>query len=198
MSGYASQHISRATAKEGRQMAFIKTRVTVFASLLLGLSLAHASDFVAYEGKDAIQEGKGGEKKTVDGIDFWSNGAPPRKFKIIGFVTDSRLKSGLIGMIRMSGLDSSIAKEAKKAGGDAVVLTNAESVTKAYVSNTQANTTTTANTTGNFNATTNGNSTTGTFGATTTAHDQSNSTTFAAPIEQQHSKYAVIKYLADN
>jgi hypothetical protein len=180
-------------------MAFVKTTcVAIVGSLVLGLSLAHASDFVSYEGKDAIQEGKGGEKKSVDGVDFWSNGAPPRKFKIIGYISDSRLKSGLIGMMRMSGLDSSIAKESKKAGGDAVILMNADTVTKGFVSNTQSNATTTANTTGNFNATTSGNSTTGTFGASTTAHNQSNSTTFAAPIEQQHTKYAVIKYLADD
>jgi hypothetical protein len=179
-------------------MAFMKTRITIVVSLLLALSFAHASDFVAYEGRNAIQEGNGGEKKTVDGVDFWSNGAPPRKFQIIGYVTDSRLKSGLIGMMRMSGLDSSIAKEAKKAGGDAVILVNAESVTKGYVNNTQTNSTTTANTAGNFNATTSGNSTNGTFGATTTAQNQSNSTTLAAPIEQQHTKYAVVKYLVDD
>jgi hypothetical protein len=179
-------------------MAFIKTRITILAGLLLGLSLAHAGDFAAYEGKDAIQEGNGGEKKVVGGVDFWSNGAPARKFKIIGYVTDSRLKSGLIGMMRMSGLDSSIAKEAKKAGGDAVILTNSDAVPKGNVSNTQTNATTTANTAGNFDASTSGNSTTGTFGATTTAHDQSNSTAFAPPIEQQHTKYAVIKYLTDH
>ena len=168
------------------------------ALLLLGSAIVSASDFVSYEGKDAIQEGTGGEKKIVDGVDFWSNGAPPRKFKIIGYVTDSRLKSGLIGMIRMSGLDSSIAKEAKKAGGDAVILTNLEAVTKGFISNTQTNTTTTANTSGNINANTYGNTTTGTFGATTTGSGQSNSNTFAAPVQQQHTKYAVIKYLADD
>jgi hypothetical protein len=50
---------------------------------LLGATVS-AADFVSYEGKDAVREGQGGERKTVDGIDFWSNGAPPRKFKIIG------------------------------------------------------------------------------------------------------------------
>lgn len=157
----------------------IKNIISAFgAILLLGGSLAHAADFVSYEGKDAIQEGYGGEKKTVGGVDFWSNGAPPRKFKIIGYITDSRVKSGLIGMMRMSGLDSSIAKEAKKAGGDAVILTNSEVVNKGYINNTQTNATTTANTTGNVN------STTGNFGATTTTQGQSNSTSFAAPVEQ--------------
>jgi hypothetical protein len=173
-------------------MASKNVCIAIGTSLLLCCSLAHAADFVSYEGKDAIQEGNGGEKKTVDGVDFWSNGAPPRKFKIIGYITDSRLKSGLIGMMRMSGLDSSIAKEAKNAGGDAVILTNSEVVNKGYINNTQTNATTTANTSGNVN------STTGNFGATTTAQGQSNSTSFAAPVEQQHSRYAVIKYWVDD
>jgi hypothetical protein len=179
-------------------MANSKFYVALGTSLLFVCSIALASDFVSYEGNDAVRVGSGGEKKIVDGVDFWSNGAPPRKFKIIGYVTDSRLKSGLIGMIRMSGLDSSIAKEAKKAGGDAVILTNSQAVTKAYINNTQTNSTATANASGSFNATTSGNSTAGTFGATTTAQGQSNSATIAVPAEQQHTKYAVIKYLADN
>ena len=87
---------------------------------------------------------------------------------------------------------------AKAHGGDAVILTNSDAVTKGYVSSTQTNATTTPNTAGNFNASTSGNSTSGTFGATTVANDQSNSTAFAAPIEQQHTKYAVIKYLTDD
>jgi hypothetical protein len=179
-------------------MANAKIYVALGTILLFGHSVASASEFVAYEGRDAVQQGNGGEKKNVNGVDFWSNGAPSRKFKIIGYVTDSRLKSGLIGIIRMSGRDSSIAKEAKKAGGDAVILTNSEAVTKGYISNTQTNTATTANTSGSLSATTSGNSTTGTFGATTTTQGQGNSATMAVPVEQQHTKYAVIKYLADN
>jgi len=179
-------------------MAYAKCYLIIGALLLTVGTTTVASDFVSYEGRDAVQEGNGGEKKTVDGIDFWANGAPPRKFKVIGYITDSRLKTGLIGMMRMSGLDSSIAKEAKKAGGDAVILTNAEVVTKAFITNTQTNSSATANTSGSFNGTTTGTSTTGAYGATTTTQGSSNSTTVAAPIQQQHSRYAVIKYLADD
>lgn len=168
------------------------------ASLLLGCSIAAASDFVSYEAKDAIQEGTGGEKKNVDGVDFWSNGAPPRKFKIIGYITDARLKSGLIGMMRMSGLESSIAKEAKKAGGDAVILTNSEVETKFVSHETSTNSTGTANTTGNMNATTSGNTTNGTFGATTNAVGHSTTSSYDLHVEKQHTKYAVVKYLVDD
>jgi hypothetical protein len=41
-------------------------------------------------------EGTGGEKKTVDEIDSRSSGVP-RKFKLLGYITDTGLKSGLIG-----------------------------------------------------------------------------------------------------
>ncbi len=172
--------------------------IAAAAALLLGSTVAWAGDFVSYEGKDAVQEGTGGEKKIVDGVDFWSNGAPPRKFKVIGYITDSRLKSGLIGMMRMSGLESSIAKDAKKAGGDAVILANSEVETKAVVHNSSTYSSGTANTSGNMNATTSGNTTTGTFGATTTAQGQSNTSSYDAKLEQQHTRYAVIRYLADD
>jgi hypothetical protein len=175
-----------------------KFPIALGAFLLLSYSVASASDFVSYEGKDAVQEGTGGEKKIVDGVDFWSNGAPPRKFKVIGYITDSRFKSGLIGMMRMSGLESSIAKEAKKAGGDAVVLTNSEVETKAVIHNSSTYSSGTANTSGNMNATTSGNTTTGTFGATTTAQGQSNTSSYDTKWEQQHTRYAVIRYLADD
>ena len=167
-------------------------------TLSLGPALAASADFVAYESKDSVREGTGGEKKTVDGVDFWANGAPPRKFQIIGFITDSRLKTGLIGMMRMSGLESSIAKEAKKAGGDAVILTDASAETTGYVGASQMNTHVTSNTSGNFNATTSGNTTNGTFGGTTNTQASSFGTHESFAVKKQHSKYAVVKYLPDD
>ena len=166
-------------------------------AVLLGCSVVLASDFSSYEGPNAVQVGTGGEKHVVDGVDFWSNGAPPRKFQLLGFITDSRMKSGVIGWFRMHGLESHIADEAKKAGGDAVILVDAEAVTKGYVTTTQANTTATANTTGAFDANTVGNTTMGSYGATTTARAQTNSNAYSTAVQREHSKYAVIKYLAD-
>lgn len=93
------------------------------SAALLGASAANAgTHFLTYEGKDAIQEGRGGEKKVIDGIEFWMSGAPPHRFQVLGSVTDERHKSGLVGVIAMSGLDKAIAATAKRAGGDAVVL----------------------------------------------------------------------------
>lgn len=94
-----------------------------------------SADFIAYEGKGAVIEGKGGGKKVVEGIDFWSDGDPPLKYKLLGYLTDRRHKSGLFGMISMSGLQSNIAFEAKKVGGDAVILLYSDAETVGGVSN---------------------------------------------------------------
>ena len=99
---------------------------------ILSLSLAVAMptvliaspEFLAYEGRNAIHDGQGGEKKNVEGVDFWFNGDPPHRFKVLGAITDRRMKTGIYGMIRMSGLEPEIAKLAKNAGGDAVILEN--------------------------------------------------------------------------
>jgi hypothetical protein len=84
-------------------------------------------EFLAYEGRNAIHDGQGGEKKTADGVDFWMAGDPPRRFKVLGSLVDRRHQSGLIGMVRMSALDGDIAKAARAAGGDAVILEGEDS-----------------------------------------------------------------------
>ena len=168
-------------------MNILGNRLSAFmAGLFLIAASAHspgarAADFVAYEGKDAIQEGQGGAKKTVDGIDFWSDGAPPRKFKLLGFITDTRLKTGLIGKMRMSGLESSIAKQAKSAGGDAVILISADTETKGYVG--QQQTTGQATVTG--------------YGNSATARGNTWSAGAAAAVQKQNTRYAVIQYALD-
>jgi hypothetical protein len=74
-------------------------------------------DYQPYEGKNKILEGEGGTKVVVDGIEFWANGSPPRKYTIIGMVT-SEVGAGVgdEAMIR-----SAVAGEVKKQGGDAAV-----------------------------------------------------------------------------
>src|SRR5665213_3594899 len=102
---------------------------TVFGAALCAIAAIYAPissaafpQFLAYEGRNAIHQGQGGEKKTVNGVDFWSNGDPPHKFKVLGSLTDRRHETGLVGMVRMSTLESDNAKAARAAGGDAVIL----------------------------------------------------------------------------
>ena len=150
--------------------------------MTVGLSIASpafaAPEFLAYEGRNAIHDGQGGEKKTVDGIDFWSNGDPPRRFKVLGSLTDRRHKTGIIGMVRMSGLDGDIAKAAKEAGGDAVILDEAhdDTVGIGAMSNTSVNG----------------------YGGYNAYHANAFSSGFAAPIMKHQSRYIVVKYLADD
>jgi hypothetical protein len=141
--------------------------------LAFAVTSAIALDFTGYEGKDAIREGQGGAKKTVAGVDFWSDGLPPFKFKLLGYVTDRRLKSGLLGMMSMSSLESDVAVEAKKVGGDGVIIVGAEAETTGTVGIAQAN------------VTQRGYGVQGTgFGTT-------------AQVQKQNSKFAVIKYMKD-
>ena len=81
------------------------------------------TDFQAYEGKNNFYEGDGGTKVVVDGIDFWANGTPPRKYRILGVVS-SEIGSGVgdEAIIR-----ASVAAEVKRQGGDAAIQLNSSS-----------------------------------------------------------------------
>jgi hypothetical protein len=107
-------------------------RAVVSALVIASCFLSTASwsqEFVAYEGKNAVREGDGGAKKVVGGVDFWSDGAPPRRYQLVGFITDRRNKSGLVGAISMSSLETDVASVAKKNGGDAVILMQSDAET---------------------------------------------------------------------
>lgn len=80
-------------------------------------------DFQPYEGKNNLYEGDGGTKVVVDGVEFWANGSPPRKYSIIGFVV-SEIGGGVgdEAIIR-----SSVAPEVRKYGGDAAVQVTSNS-----------------------------------------------------------------------
>ena len=95
-------------------------RLMICAILACTLISCATVDFQPYEGKNNLYEGEGGTKVVVDGIDFWANGSPPRKFSIIGMVV-SEVGSGIgdEAIIR-----SSVANEVKKQGGNAAVEVN--------------------------------------------------------------------------
>jgi hypothetical protein len=92
------------------------------AIALTGCASGPSMVYRDYEGGDAIS-GKGGTRRTVDGMAIWDNGAPPRKFKVIGIITDQYPE-----------FDSEIRNSEKKAvamarerGGDALILVAAQS-----------------------------------------------------------------------
>jgi hypothetical protein len=114
-----------------------------------------------------VIEGQGGTKKVVDGMDVWTNGDPPRRFRILGVIDDERPG----GLIPMAKLKHDIVKKAREQGGDAVILLSSSSQLAGYYTASTAN------------AQFYGNSATG-FGSTTTV-----------PLTRRASKFIVIKYL---
>jgi hypothetical protein len=51
-------------------------------------------------------------------MDMWTNGDPPRRFRILGIIDDERPG----GLIPMAELKHDIVKKAREHGGDAVIL----------------------------------------------------------------------------
>lgn len=97
----------------------------VAAALLAGPAARAGTGFLTYDGWDSVQQGRGGEKKVVDGVDFWMAGSPPRRFKILGTIDGARRKGGLVGMVSFSSPEDAVAKQTLAVGGDAVILTDA-------------------------------------------------------------------------
>jgi hypothetical protein len=99
----------------------------VRAAILIALILASTSalagvEYQAYEGKEPIMDGQGGTRVSKHDIDYWTMGTPPRKFQIIGLITDVRKSGKLSGKTIGS---ETIAKKVKAAGGDAVIVYDA-------------------------------------------------------------------------
>jgi hypothetical protein len=93
-----------------------------FAAAALLLSGCASTEFQPFEGP-SIFEGRGGTKTVTDGIDFWENGEPPRKFKLLGIVSDQRSNA----LIHTLSMKRDIARKAKEQNADAVILLSRES-----------------------------------------------------------------------
>jgi hypothetical protein len=105
--------------------------VFALAAAMAGPALAGAK-FATYEGRDAVREGEGGTRVEKDGVDFWTTGTPPRRYQVIGILTDKRNDCLLCGNAIGSG---SLAKRVKALGGDAVVLLDQSTRVKGAVVN---------------------------------------------------------------
>lgn len=66
-----------------------------------------------------IKVGEGGTKITKNGIDYWTSGAPPRRYQVMGLITDRRNEDWDGGHAVGS---PTVARKAKEAGGDAVIV----------------------------------------------------------------------------
>jgi hypothetical protein len=137
--------------------------------------------FYTYEGKDTVREGTGGAKEVVGGVDFWIEGSPPRRFQLIGVLTDDRLKTGLFGIIAMADLKRDMARHVRKVGGDAVVMTQTEDTVEGATGATF----------------TSGQGTATAFGNSASFLGSSNSSSFVGLVKTHHVRYYVIKYLVE-
>jgi len=138
----------------------------LLAAVLI-LAGCSTTDFQSWEGRNSVIEGRGGTKKVVDGMDVWTNGDPPRRFRVLGVIDDDRLG----GIIPMARLQHDIVKKAREQGGDAVILLSSSSRLIGYYTDTTEN----AQLYGN------------------TAVGSGSSTTI--PLTKRASKFVVIKYL---
>ncbi|MDP6585585.1 MAG: hypothetical protein QF535_13090 [Anaerolineales bacterium] len=84
---------------------------------LAAILVTSCTTFTPYRG-NAIVEGKGGTIRVVKGIDFWENGEPDRKYRILGVIDNSSNEGWFYDMLK----DGAIAKIARERGGDAVIL----------------------------------------------------------------------------
>jgi hypothetical protein len=157
-------------------------RWLIALALLSILCASCSTNYYTYSGS-GIYQGRGGASKNVDGVDIWLDGTPPRKFRIIGYVTDSRPG----GPIPMAIRDSDLAAAAKRNGGDGILLKAEQSEFLGTYSTGSA----TAVTTGHATAVTNGNLTTVTGGGVTTATGSG----ISVPIVRREGQYYVIKYV---
>ena len=77
--------------------------VTILAFLTPAPAQA-GSEYSAYQGPDAIRTGTGGSSVTRNGVDYWTHGTPPRKYKVIGYLTNRRRVRAL--MTKVAGSQS--------------------------------------------------------------------------------------------
>jgi len=140
-------------------------------ALLLAVPLLCASctttDFQSWEGRNSIVEGHGGTRKVIDGMDVWTHGDPPRRFKVLGIIEDERPG----GLIPMAQLKHDIVQKARRNGGDAVIFVSSQSQLAGYYTAGSAS----AYSYGGYGSA---------FGSSTTV-----------PITRRSSTYVVIKYL---
>ena len=146
------------------RMIYRFTLLLVLTLLCIGCA---SSEFQSWEGRNSVVEGRGGTRKVVDGMDVWTYGDPPRRFKVVGIIQDERPG----GLIPMAQLKHDIVQKARESGGNAVILVSSASQLAGYY------------TTGNVSVYNYGGYGSG-FGSATTV-----------PLTRRSSTYVVIKYV---
>lgn len=170
----------------------VKTKtLTVWVLLLVAaISLAGcaSTNYQAVESREPLLgQGQWGTRKVVDGVDIWTSGAPPRKYRVLGVINDTRGA----GPLPMAGYYSGIAAKVKQYGGNAAIEVSSQ---RQYIGTTSfANATTT--TSGGFTGT--GYNYGGVVDVSGNVNTTSNTFTSgtSVPLFKHHGQFLVIKYL---
>ena len=147
-----------------------------------------STDYQTLESSAPITgQGIAGTRKVVDGVDIWTLGAPPRKYRVLGVINDTRGA----GVIPMAGYYSGIAAKVKQYGGDAAIEMSSQ---REYIGTASfANSTTT--TSGGFSGTGynygNFSNVRGTVNTTSNTYGSGTS----IPMFKHRGQFLVIKYL---
>ncbi len=80
--------------------------------------------FTANHGFEILQ-GLGGSNRAVDGIDFWEDGTPLQKYRVLGTIDENHDGGKGLSALFGSDRDEAIAKIARQQGGDAVIVAGA-------------------------------------------------------------------------
>jgi hypothetical protein len=86
--------------------------------LAMALAGCTTTDFRAFDDGGRVYVGEGGSKELVKGVEIWSDGRPPRPYRVLGMIYDSRAKA----VVPMATFRSDIAAAVKKHGGDAAII----------------------------------------------------------------------------
>ena len=84
--------------------------VAITASMLLSACAAMVQ-FDPYEGENVPRLGQGGAKTVVDGMDVWTRGEPPRRYRIAGYLQ----------VLQYPGTQALAVDRARQAGGAALI-----------------------------------------------------------------------------
>lgn len=86
--------------------------------LVVLLAACSTTRFYPHEARENEHLGKGGSRFTVEGIDVWFNGEPPRTYAILGYIEDPR---GLYGDENRRTIESGVLQKAREINADALI-----------------------------------------------------------------------------
>jgi hypothetical protein len=165
-------------------------RYFIIAAAALSLTSCADTQYYTYSGTN-VRSGTGGASQSIDGIDFWVEGAPAGKFQIVGIIIDNRRGS----LLQMALRNGAIAALAKQHGGNAVMLARDDSQVTGTLSSASSFTNGSSTTTEQATVTPYPSYVSATGSSLTTGSAMTTGTGFTTVLTHRIAKYYVIRYL---